>query len=161
MTVRARGVLASLCVLAVLALMPAYAAEPGEMLKDRALEARARAISRELRCLVCQNQSIDDSNAPLAHDLRMIVRERLTAGDSDEAVLAFVVARYGEFVLLRPRFEVQTLLLWLAPLILLLGTTLALVRYFRQQAVGAGEAPLTREEQKRLEEMLGSKDAPF
>src|SRR5262245_8738528 len=101
------------------ALTPAGAVEPGEMLKDPALEARARRLSQELRCVVCQNQSIDESNAPLAHDLRVIVRERLAAGDSDAQVLAFVEARYGEFVLLRPRLKPQTLLLWLAPLLLL------------------------------------------
>ena len=87
---------------------PAHAVEPGEMLKDPALEARARHISQELRCLVCQNQSIDDSNAELARDLRLLVRERLAAGDSDAAVLAFVEARYGEFVLLRPRLSAGT-----------------------------------------------------
>ena len=91
------------------------------MLNDPALEARARKLSQELRCVVCQNQSIDDSNAPLAHDLRVIVRERLAAGDSDPQVLAFVQARYGEFVLLRPPLKLQTLLLWLAPLLLLAG----------------------------------------
>ena len=105
----------------ICALTPAHAVEPGEMLKDPALEARARKLSQELRCVVCQNQSIDDSNAPLAHDLRVIVRERLPAGDTDSQVLAFVEARYGEFVLLRPPFKPQTLLLWLTPLLLLGG----------------------------------------
>jgi cytochrome c-type biogenesis protein CcmH len=103
---------------------PAQAVEPGEMLKDPALEARARHISQELRCLVCQNQSIDDSNAELARDLRVLVRERLAAGDSDAAVLAFVEARYGEFVLLRPRLSLHTALLWSAPLLLLAGAAL-------------------------------------
>src|SRR5262245_59095700 len=105
--------------LLLLALAAAHAVEPGEMLKDAGLEERARRLSQELRCVVCQNQSIDDSNASLAHDLRVIVRERLAAGDSDAQVLAFVEARYGEFVLLRPRLKPQTLLLWLAPLLLL------------------------------------------
>ena len=95
------------------------------MLKDPALEARARHISQELRCLVCQNQSIDDSNAELARDLRLLVRERLAAGDSDAAVLAFVEARYGEFALLRPRLLGHTLLLWLTPLLLLAGAAVA------------------------------------
>ena len=103
----------------LLALTPAHAVEPGEMLKDPALEARARRISQELRCLVCQNQSIDDCNAELARDLRVLVRERLAAGDSDAAVLAFVEARYGEFVLLRPPLKLHTLVLWSAPLLLL------------------------------------------
>ena len=105
--------------LALIALLAALAApgaalavQPDEMLKDPVLEARARHLSEELRCMVCQNQSIDDSEAPLAHDLRMLVRERLTKGDSDSQVLYFLVARYGEFVLLKPRFELQTLLLW-------------------------------------------------
>jgi cytochrome c-type biogenesis protein CcmH len=152
-TGRTRGLLAAFCLFALLT--PAHAVEPGEMLKDPALEARARAISQELRCVVCQNQSIDDSNAPLAHDLRVIVRERLSAGDSDQAVLNFVVARYGEFVLLRPRLEPQTLLLWLAPL-LLAGAVVALLRYFRQRALSAGPdtVPLTPQEQKRLDEVL-------
>ena len=113
---------------AAIAITPAHAVEPGEILKDPALEARARTISQELRCVVCQNQSIDDSNAPLAHDLRVIVRERLTAGDTDSQVLAFVESRYGEFVLLRPRFKLQTLLLWLTPLLLLGGAAVFLVR---------------------------------
>ena len=104
----------------------AWAVEPDEKLSNPALEARARRISQELRCLVCQNQSIDDSNAELARDLRLIVRERLTAGDSDAQVLAFVEARYGEFVLLRPPFNLHTLVLWLAPLLLLIGTAVLL-----------------------------------
>ena len=98
-----------------LAAVPAGAVEPDEMLADAALEARARAVSATLRCLVCQNQSIDDSNAPLARDLRILVRERLSAGESNEAAIAFVVARYGDFVLLKPPFKPTTWLLWLAP----------------------------------------------
>src|SRR4029450_652410 len=93
----------------------AIAVEPGEVLSDPALEARARALSKELRCMVCQNQSIDDSEAPLARDLRMLVRERLQAGESDRHVIDFLVVRYGEFVLLRPRFSWHTALLWLCP----------------------------------------------
>jgi cytochrome c-type biogenesis protein CcmH len=123
------------------------------MLKDPALEARARKISQELRCVVCQNQSIDDSNAPLAHDLRVLVRERLTAGDTDAQVLAFVEARYGEFVLLRPPFKPQTLLLWLAPLLLLGGAAVFLVRA-RSRQPASGTTPLSADEQKRLEDLL-------
>lgn len=100
--------------MALLAACPAHAVEPDEVLQDPALEARARTISEGLRCLVCQNQSIDDSEAPLAKDLRLLVRERLKAGDSNEQIVDFVVARYGEFVLLKPRFETHTLVLWLA-----------------------------------------------
>ena len=132
---------------------PAHAVEPGEILKDPALEARARTISQELRCVVCQNQSIDDSNAPLAHDLRVIVRERLTAGDTDSQVLAFVESRYGEFVLLRPRFKLQTLLLWLTPLLLLGGAAIFLMRA-RARAPASIAAPLSADEQRRLDELL-------
>ncbi len=136
-------------------LTPAHAVEPGEMLKDPALEARARKISQELRCVVCQNQSIDDSNAPLAHDLRVIVRERLAAGDGDAQVLAFVEARYGEFVLLRPRFKLQTLLLWLTPLLLLAGAVLFLWRARRQlPAAVSAPPPLSADEQRRLDALL-------
>src|SRR6202047_5254219 len=108
--------------LARLAAQPAIAVQPDEILKDQALESRARALSRDLRCMVCQNQSIDDSDAPLARDLRLLVRERLQAGDSNREVIDFLVARYGEFVLLRPRFSAHTAILWLTPLgILLIG----------------------------------------
>ena len=131
----------------------ALAVEPGEILKDPALEARARKISQELRCVVCQNQSIDDSNASLAHDLRVLVRERLTAGDTDSQVLAFVEARYGQFVLLRPPFKLQTLLLWLTPLLLLGGAAVFLVRA-RSRQPASGTALLSADEQKRLNELL-------
>src|ERR1051325_9204338 len=104
---------------ALLAAGPAHGLHPDEILPNPALEARARDLSKELRCMVCQNQSIDDSDAPLARDLRILVRERLTAGDSNQQVLDFLVARYGQFVLLRPRFEWETALLWLTPLIVL------------------------------------------
>ena len=139
-------------VLAVLA-MPAGAVEPDEMLQDGALEARARKISQELRCLVCQNQSIDDSNAALAKDLRVLVRERLSAGDSNEAVLAFVEARYGEFVLLRPKLNAHTLLLWLAPVLLLVGAVVGVLRRARRPQAPAA-TPLTEAEQRRLAELL-------
>jgi cytochrome c-type biogenesis protein CcmH len=136
------------------------AVEPGEKLADPGLEARARRISQELRCLVCQNQSIDDSNAELARDLRLIVRERLSAGDSDAQVLAFVEQRYGEFVLLRPPFKLHTLALWLMPLLLLIGTLVVLRRHARMRVPAErldGAAPLSAEEQKRLDELLGEK----
>ncbi len=113
-------------------LQPAFAVKPDEMLDDPALEARARALSEELRCLVCQNQSIDDSDAPLAHDLRVLLRERLTAGDTDEQVIDFLVARYGEFILLKPRFNGHTWLLWLVPPgVLLIGAAAAGIRLAR------------------------------
>jgi cytochrome c-type biogenesis protein CcmH len=145
-----------LAALVFFALTPAHAVEPGEMLQDPALETRARHISQELRCLVCQNQSIDDSNADLARDLRLLVRERLVAGDSDVQVLAFVEARYGEFVLLRPRLSWHTALLWAAPLLMLLGAGLFLVRRVRAGLAGpgGGTAPLTPAEQQRLDALM-------
>jgi cytochrome c-type biogenesis protein CcmH len=141
-----------------IALSTAHAVEPGEMLQDPVLEARARRISQELRCVVCQNQSIDDSNAPLAHDLRVLVRERLAAGDSDAEVLAFVEARYGAFVLLRPRLTPQTVLLWLTPLLLLVGAAAYLVRARMNAAAECPEVmpPLSPEEQHRLDKLLRS-----
>lgn len=140
-------------VLAAALLTPAVAlaVQPDEILKDPKLEARARDLSRELRCMVCQNQSIDDSDAPLARDLRLLVRQRLEAGDSDRQVLDFLVARYGEFVLLKPRLEWHTLLLWgLAPTVLLVGG-IALALMARRRRTLSLQAPaLTPEEQKRL-----------
>ena len=112
----------------------AYAVQPDEIMADPAKEARARDLSRELRCMVCQNQSIDDSEAPLARDLRLLVRERIAAGDSDAQVIDFLVARYGEFVLLKPRFEPQTLLLWLVPPLALAGGGFALWIHGRRRS---------------------------
>jgi cytochrome c-type biogenesis protein CcmH len=149
----------ALCAITILLLasVSAYAVEPGEKLADPAQEARARRISQELRCLVCQNQSIDDSNAELARDLRLLVRERIVAGDTDAQVLAFVEARYGEFVLLRPPFKLHTLALWLTPLLLLIGTALVLRRNARARSATAGEkvVPLSDAEKKRLDDLLG------
>jgi cytochrome c-type biogenesis protein CcmH len=153
---RRATVLAVLCMLLFPGAAPAV--EPGEMLKDPALEARAREIGRELRCLVCQNQSIDDSNAPLAHDLRVLVRERLTAGDTDFQVVDFVVARYGDFVLLKPPFKASTWVLWLAtPLVLVLGGG-GLVLWFRRRANAAGPAPLSADEERRLAALMDGGD---
>ena len=149
------GMTTLLCALLLAFLAPAHAVEPGEVMKDPTLEARARHISQELRCLVCQNQSIDDSNAELARDLRLLVRERLAAGDSDAAVLAFVEARYGEFVLLRPPFSARTLLLWLTPLVLLAGTAFILLRRIRSGPPAAGApTPLSPAERQRLAALL-------
>lgn len=136
------------------AALPAAAVDPAERLDDPALEARAREISKELRCLVCQNQSIDDSNAPLARDLRILVRERLTAGDSDDEVIAFVTERYGDYVLLRPPFQANTLVLWLAPAILIVAGGSAIVILSRRRRTAAVAAPLTEAEQRRLEALL-------
>jgi cytochrome c-type biogenesis protein CcmH len=136
---------------------PAVAVQPDEILQDPGLESRARALSQELRCMVCQNQSIDDSDAPLAKDLRVLVRERLTAGDSDRQVIDFLVARYGEFVLLKPRLSAHTALLWLAPFtIVLLGAwgLIALWRGRREGALQTAQTPLSAAEQARVAELL-------
>ena len=129
----------------------ALAVEPDEILRDPALEARARNLSSELRCLVCQNQSIDDSAAPLARDLRLLVRERLSAGDSDSQVLNFLVARYGEFVLLKPRFELHNLLLWgLPPVVLVAGMIALFVMARRRQSANLQVPALSAAEQQRI-----------
>ena len=133
-------------VLTVAALPPALAVEPDESLSDAALEARARVLSKELRCMVCQNQSIDDSDAPLARDLRILVREHLQAGESDRQVIDFLVARYGEFVLLRPRFSWHTALLWLGPAAVLLVGACGLLVLARRYRTGLNRA--TAEEEK-------------
>jgi cytochrome c-type biogenesis protein CcmH len=149
--------------LVVIAAVPSFAVQPDEMLADPALEVRARELSRELRCMVCQNQSIDDSEAPLARDLRLLVRERLKAGDSDGQVLDFLTARYGQFVLLRPRFGLDTALLWFAPAgVLLLGGCglVALLRRRRVEGTGNDQPALTAAESARLNELLGEPGKP-
>jgi cytochrome c-type biogenesis protein CcmH len=154
MMLRVLIVLACLCV-------PAFAVTPSELLPDPALEARAREISRDLRCLVCQNQSIDDSDAELARDLRKVVRERLLAGDSNQAVTAYVVSRYGDFVLLRPRFIPQNYVLWLGPVIILLlgiAATIAFYRNSRSRKLRA-PLPLQTEERRRLDALLKDEGA--
>jgi len=156
--------LALLVVALALAASPhAHAVQPDEILPDPTLETRARALSRELRCMVCQNQSIDDSDAPLARDLRVLVRERLQAGDSDHQVIDFLVSRYGEFVLLKPRFSPLTALLWLGPAAILLIGALALFLAFRRRRADsatatAEPAKLTAAEAARLSEILRSND---
>ena len=143
----------------------AYAVQPDEIMADPSKEARARDLSRELRCMVCQNQSIDDSDAPLARDLRLLVRERIGAGDSDGQVIEFLVARYGEFVLLKPRFNPHTLVLWLLPPLVLLGGGLALWTYSRRRSTFPDtEDPrllrLTAEEEARLERLIAAETSP-
>jgi cytochrome c-type biogenesis protein CcmH len=160
-----KKLVASLFLVAVLAGAPAaHAVQPDEIMADPAKEARARDLSRELRCMVCQNQSIDDSDAPLARDLRLLVRERIAGGDSDRQVIDFLVARYGEFVLLKPRLSLHTLLLWLLPPLALAGGGLALWYYNRRRASPGSPADpsllnLTEEEEERLERLLAA-DAP-
>ena len=157
MTPRGRRVRVSAAVALALALSAggAFAVNPGEQLPDPAQEARAREISAELRCMVCQNQSIDDSDAPLAKDLRLLVRERIKAGDSDRQVLSFLTDRYGEFVLLRPRLRGETLLLWgFAPAILVLGLAGYAFWAFRVRRRSAAAQGLTEEERARVEALL-------
>jgi cytochrome c-type biogenesis protein CcmH len=142
---------------ALLTSAPSWAVQPDEVLSDPALEARARAISKELRCMVCQNESIDDSDAPLAHDLRVLVRERLKAGDSDQQIINFLVSRYGEFVLLRPRLSWHTAALWgTPPALVLLGIIVIVVVERRRRKSSAQTAPvsLTAAEEARLAEIL-------
>jgi cytochrome c-type biogenesis protein CcmH len=160
-----RSLIACAFALAVVAGSPAaQAVQPDEIMRDPAREARARDLSRELRCMVCQNQSIDDSEAPLARDLRLLVRERIAAGDSDAQVIDFLVARYGEFVLLKPRFNPHTLLLWLVPPLALLGGGFALWRFSRRggKAAAADETAvrLTADEEARLERLMQAEPAP-
>ena len=143
----------------------ALAVQPDEILSDPALEGRARTLSKELRCMVCQNQSIDDSDAPLARDLRLLVRERLKEGDSDRQVIDFLVARYGEFVLLKPRLALHTALLWFGPPALLCGGALALVLIARRRSKRGADDPakpeggnLSAAEQARLAELSKSEN---
>ncbi len=141
----------------LLVLTPALAVQPDEMLRDPKLEARARSIGKELRCLVCQNQSIDDSDAPLAHDLRVLVRRRLLKGDSDDAVKQYIVARYGTYVLLKPPFDPETYLLWFGPLLLVLTGGATVYLFYRRRAAPE-TAPLSDEELRRLKSLMD--DAP-
>jgi cytochrome c-type biogenesis protein CcmH len=144
----------ALVVLVLSAMAPAIAVQPDEVLKDPALEARARALSRELRCMVCQNQSIDDSDAELARDLRVLVRERLTAGDSDVQVIDFLVARYGEFVLLKPRFVWHNAVLWITPVAVLLAGAIAVFAALRRRRAAPAAVALSAEEERRLAEVI-------
>jgi cytochrome c-type biogenesis protein CcmH len=155
-----RAFLATLVALA--ALTAAHAVTPDEVLQDPKLEMRARALSQILRCVVCQNQSIDDSNAPLAHDLRVLLRERLASGDSDEKALDFIVARYGNFVLLEPPVQLNTLALWLGPGLFVLIAAVGFGHYVRRRSInGATQTPmpLTTTEQKRIDELLDERNS--
>jgi cytochrome c-type biogenesis protein CcmH len=160
---RLKKILALVFAVAVMsASSSAYAVQPDEIMADPVKEARARELSRELRCMVCQNQSIDDSEAPLARDLRLLVRERISAGDSDAQVIDFLVARYGEFVLLKPRLEPHTLLLWLLPPLVLGGGGLALWMHSRRLRPVVAEAPvtLTPDEEARLSALMADEASP-
>jgi len=148
-------------IVALIAAPSAHAVQPDEIMSDPAKEARARDLSRELRCMVCQNQSIDDSEAPLARDLRLLVRERIADGDSDNQVIDFLVARYGQFVLLKPRFEQQTFVLWLLPPLLLIGGGLTLWLQARRRARRNSEAAgLSAEEEARIAALMSSDASP-
>ncbi|MCP3471027.1 cytochrome c-type biogenesis protein CcmH [Bradyrhizobium sp. CCGUVB1N3] len=151
-----RRMIAVILALALLGLPAAFAVQPDEIMADPAKEARARELSRELRCMVCQNQSIDDSDAPLARDLRLLVRERIAAGDSNSQVIDFLVARYGEFVLLKPRFERQTLLLWLLTPLALGAGGIALWLQIRRRSRGDVNVPppLTPDEEAKLAALM-------
>ena len=140
-----------------LASLPAQAVQPDEMLNDPVLESRARDLSRELRCMVCQNQSIDDSEAPLARDLRLLVRERLTKGDSDQQVIDYLVSRYGQFVLLKPPLEWHTLILWgLPPAALIAGLIGLMIKARRQSSTRSGTDTLSQDEERRLTTLVDS-----
>jgi cytochrome c-type biogenesis protein CcmH len=159
-----RLIIAGLFALAVMLSPAAYAVQPDEIMADPVKEARARDLSRELRCMVCQNQSIDDSEAPLARDLRLLVRERIAVGDSDSQVIDFLVARYGEFVLLKPRFERQTWLLWLLTPLAFAGGGLALWMRRRRAKSAPGEdgseARLSAAEEARLQRLMAAEPPP-
>ncbi len=152
-----RRVLAALAMLACAS--AAHAVQPDELLPDRVLEGRARTLSAELRCLVCQNQSIDDSDAPLARDLRLLVRDRLRAGDSDHAVLDFIVRRYGEFVLLKPVIAPHTLVLWGGPLVVVLAGVVGLLAT-RRRHVERATAPLTDAEAEGIARVVAGAGDP-
>ena len=141
--------------IALLSATPAWAVQPDEVLADPALESRARAISTGLRCLVCRNETIDDSDASLARDLRLLLRERLTAGDTDAQAVAFIVDRYGEYVLLKPTANGVNLILWLAgPAMLIMGAGVAAIYLRRRRTSAAPDAPLSESEAKRLADIL-------
>ncbi len=146
--------------LAITATGSAHAVQPDEVLADPVLEGRARDLSRGLRCLVCQNQSIDDSDAELARDLRLLVRERLVAGDSDGAVIDYVVSRYGDFVLLEPPMRIGTYALWFGPAVLVVVGGVAVAWFFRGRAAGSPAAapPLSGDEERRVAALLGDED---
>jgi cytochrome c-type biogenesis protein CcmH len=139
---------------------PVFAVEANEMLADPALETRARSLSAQFRCLVCQNESIDESNAELAHDLRVLIREQVKAGRSDAEIRAFLIARYGEFVLLKPSFGRETYLLWLGPFLVLAAGALAIAYARRRRRFDVLEAPLSDAERAKLEELGTATTAP-
>ena len=155
-----RSILGAVLVSVCLLVGNALALQPNEVLKDPALEARARALSKDIRCLVCQNQSIDDSNADLARDLRVLVRERLQKGDSDPEILDFLVKRYGDFVLLKPPVKVSTYLLWYGPIGILILGVIGLIVFFRNRRVVPARTTvgLSADEEKRIAALLDDRE---
>ena len=149
-----RLVLVAALLLLALSAVPAGAVQPDEMLANKTLEARAEKVGRELRCLVCRNESIEASDAGLAHDLRLLIRRRILAGDSDAQVIAYVRSRYGDFVLLKPPFELSTVLLWGGPLLLVLLGAIGVRRFYRNQPEATATPPLTEDERQRLNTLL-------
>lgn len=145
-------------VLLLFSTVPAMAVLPDEILSDPVLEERARNLSAQLRCMVCQNQSIDDSNAELARDLRVLVRERLVSGDTDQDVIAYVVSRYGEFVLLKPRFSARTVLLWGAPILLTLAGVTSLLVFARRRNTLPTQHKLSSDEEAKIRSLLEKQD---
>lgn len=156
-----RRALAALAVLLGLLAGPAHAVLPDEMLDDPVLEERARNLSEELRCLVCQNNSIDESTAPIARDLRILLRERIVAGDTDQEVMDFLVDRYGEYILLKPRLSMTTLLLWITPAAAVIGgTMLAVATVRRRSATAAPIADLSVDEERRIQQLMDKPQTP-
>ena len=143
--------------IAIMLAAPSHAMLPDEVLDDPVLEQRARALSTQLRCLVCQNQSIDDSDAQLARELRLLLRERIVAGDTDREIVDYLVSRYGQFVLLKPQFNALTLVLWIAPAVLLIGGGILAVRVVRWRSAVTGGADLTPDEERRLQKILDAR----
>jgi cytochrome c-type biogenesis protein CcmH len=144
----------------VIAVYPAYAVRPDEMLPDPVMESRARSVGEELRCLVCRNQSIEESEADLAHDLRLVVRERIKAGDSDAQIITYIRSRYGDFVLLRPPLTIGTALLWAGPALILLLGGIAVARFHRARRTAPAPPPLSADERKRLAAVLADSNQP-
>ncbi len=159
MTERISGLAALLTTIVVLTAFttPAHAVTPDEVMRDPVLEMRARAIGQGLRCVVCQNQSIDDSNAPLAHDLRVLLRERLASGDTDEQAVQYIVARYGDFVLLKPPMHLNTVFLWAGPALFVLIAAIGFGGYLRNRPSAEAPSSITATEQERIDALLGER----
>ena len=157
---RIRTTFAALAFVGIGCILPAHAVRPDEMLPDPVMESRARSVGEELRCLVCRNQSIEESEADLAHDLRLVVRERIKAGDSDAQIITYIRSRYGDFVLLRPPLTIGTALLWAGPALILLLGGIAVARFHRARRTAPAPPPLSADERKRLAAVLADSNQP-